>query len=144
MNFNRILCYAIDNMKWSFSLFISISVAVLVLLGVLGYFSEKTNLYKPSLEQYTSDTDHLKEVCNQFLAEHDPAAMNKRAMTYQMSKSISCTEYNGECKAFHDFLSSAVYVSSDNKFSEGAELTFRGKYEDLIHAIEDGKMKLKK
>lgn len=131
-------------MKWNFTIFITGSIAILVVLGAIGFFTQKNDFYKPTLEKYTADTDRLKEICQKLLEESDPAEMNRVAMSLQLSKAVSCNEYNGECRAYFDFLAEALKVSSNNQFMSGHLLILRDKYENLIRAIEDGKIKLKK
>lgn len=130
-------------MKRSSILFLLISVVLLSLLGYIGYYSQKNDYYTPTLEEYSKSTDRIRSICDEFLAESDPAAMNKRATALQLSKSFSCVDYNGECKAFYAFLNSAASISKDNRFANSAILTLREKYEELIGAIENGKLKLK-
>jgi hypothetical protein len=130
-------------MKRSFILFFLISVVLLGLLGYIGYHSQNNEFYTPTLEDYTQSTDRLRTIGDEFLAETDPAAMNKRATALQLSKSFSCIDYNGECKAFYAFLNSAASVSKDSRFANSAILTLRDKYEELTLAIENGKLKLK-
>ena len=131
-------------MKWSYTLHIAGAVAVLAILGAIGYYSQKTELYKPTLEKYIADTDRLKAICDNLLSESDAAEMNRSTLQLQLSKAVRCNEFNGECRAFFDFLNEASNVSSNNQFLSGYQLLLRKKYEYLIHAIEDGKMKLKK
>lgn len=130
-------------MKWSIALFISFSVALLAILGGIGYYSQKTSIYKPTLEQYTADTDNLKKICDGFLIEGDAANMHKTALSLQLSRSINCKEYNGECKAFYEFLTSAMNSSDGGRFVSDLQLVLREKYEKMLFLIEDGKNKLR-
>ena len=130
------------SMKWNFGFFLSISIGLLCILGLIAFNTEKTSVYVPTLQKYTADTDRIKTICEELLNERNPTEMNRAAMSRQLSKSLRCDDYNGECPAFFDFLTEAVRVSSDNQFESGYELLLRKKYENVIHAFENGKLKL--
>ena len=129
--------------KWNFVLVIIFSVILFGILGGVGYYNQKTPDYTPSVEKYIADTDKLKKICNRFLIESNPADMRKDALSLQLSRSINCKEYNGECKAFYAFLTEAMRVSENGLLVSDWQLILRKKYETVMYLIEDGKIKLR-
>ena len=115
----------------------------MLIIGAITTYSVKDESYHPTLDQYTTSTDVLKEICENFLNEQNADKMNYSAIRLQVSKSIRCDEFNGECKAFHEFLREAVDVSANNQLVGDAVMRLRKKYENVLRAIEGGKMKLK-
>jgi hypothetical protein len=130
-------------MKWQLVLFLSIAIILLGILGGIGYYNQKSPDHTPTLEQYTTDTDNLKKICDRFLVESDAASMHKSALSLQLSRSINCKEFNGECKAFYEFLTVAMHVSENDQLVSDWLLVLRKKYENVMYLIEDGKNKLR-
>ncbi|MGZ3691614.1 MAG: hypothetical protein ACXVAX_08925, partial [Pseudobdellovibrio sp.] len=81
-------------------------------------------------------------VCLKFLNERNAERLHNAALAIQLSHSVSCTNYNGQCEAFSDFLTEAINLTADNKFAAFSQFKLRKKYDELKIVIEEGKKKL--
>lgn len=116
------------------------SFILFLMLATASCYDE--NNYSPSIEKYTADTELIRKVSEKFLNEHSAEALHRTATALQLSRAVSCENYNGECEAFSDFLSEAIKLSENNKFEAGSQMKLRKKYDELVVIIEEGKKKI--
>ncbi|MGZ3690065.1 MAG: hypothetical protein ACXVAX_01090 [Pseudobdellovibrio sp.] len=117
---------------------LTLAVLVFVLFGC----TEEPK-YKPTLEKYTHDTNLMLNVCTKFADEQDAARLHKVVVAMQTSRAVTCPgDFNGECRAYDDFMSTALEVTEDNKFTSDAQLKLKQKLTELTRAVSEGRLKL--
>lgn len=99
--------------------------------------------YIPSLEKYTEDTNLIINVCNKLSEEHDPVKLRKVILAMQASRTIICTEYNGECALYQEFEQIALNATENGGYEPGAQQKLKAKITELTQTVENGKLKLK-
>lgn len=100
------------------------------------------NTYKPTLNKYIEDTDLMINICRKFSEERDPAALRRVILAMQSARTITCTDYNGECKLFHEFESLALSLAAESTYNSGSQAKLKSKLSELISAVDEGKKKL--
>ncbi len=116
-------------------------LAVIILFLLAGCTEEVKRI--PTLEKYTKDTNLMLNVCGKFAAEPDPAALHKIVVTMQVARVVPCNgDFNGECKAYDDFMSTAIEVTQNNEFAPGARAKLKEKFTALAKAVAEGRIKI--
>ena len=75
--------------------------------------------------------------------ERDAKAMHRTIIGLQASRVIACDDFKNECNIFNDYIKIALEASEGDKLPEGTQAKLRGKFDELLKAVESGREELK-
>lgn len=104
--------------------------------------TEKESVRKPQVDKYRADTALMIQVASKFINDPDIKKAHDAAVATQLTRAMSCTDFNGECTMYGSLISHIIDATADGSMSPEEKKALMGELDDLKKVTAEGLHKL--
>ena len=121
----------------------SLVVCVLALY-LFASCTEKGPTSSPQVINYESDTALMIQVASKFINDANAERVHSAAVATQLTRAMSCTDYNGECTIYGSLISHIIEATADNSVTPQEKQKLVEELDQLKRARSEGLVKVQR